>query len=64
MVFPSPRRFILLDAAKHERYPKGGHKSTIGIRNAILETKVKSLLVFNSSKEVVQQPNFAKNKES
>ena len=62
---------ILLDAAGvNERYPKGGHKSTIGaIRNAILETKVKSLRVFNTSKEEVKhwianQPNFAKNKEA
>ena len=45
-------------------------KSTIGaIRNAILETKVKSLRVFNTSKEEVKhwianQPNFAKNKAS
>lgn len=62
---------ILLDAAGiNERYPKGGHKSTIGaIRNAILETKVKSLRVFNTSKEEVKlwianQPNFAKNNEA
>jgi hypothetical protein len=60
---------ILLDAAGvNQRYPKGGHKSTIGgIRNAILETKVKSLRVFNTSDEEVKhwianQPNFAKNK--
>ena len=60
---------ILLDAAGvNQRYPKGGHKSTIGgIRNAILETKVKSLRVFNTSKEEVKewiagQTMFAKNK--
>ena len=47
---------ILLDAAGiNQRYPKGGHKSTIGgIRNAILESKVKSLRVFNTSKEEVK----------
>jgi len=62
---------ILLNAAGiNERYPKGGHKSTIGsIRNAILETKVKSLRVFNTSKEEVRewidsQTMFAKNKET
>ena len=60
---------ILLNAAGvNQRYPKGGHKSTIGaIRNAILETKVKSLRVFNTSEEeikqwIANQPNFAKNK--
>lgn len=62
---------ILLDAAGvHQRYPKGGHKSTIGgICNAILETKVKSLRVFNTSEEeiktwIANNPNFAKNKEA
>jgi len=62
---------ILLEAAGvNARYPKGGHKSTIGaIRNAILEAKEKSLRVFNTSKEEVKvwianQPNFAKNKEA
>ena len=62
---------ILLDAAGvNQRYPKDGHKSTIGsIRNAILESKVKSLRVFNTSKEEVKnwissQPNFEKNKEA
>ena len=62
---------ILLDAAGvNQRYPKGGHKSTIGaIRNAITDTKVKSLRVFNTSKEevkawIAKEPNFAKNKEA
>ena len=60
---------ILLNAAGvHQRFPKGGHKSTIGgIRNAITETKVKSLRVFNTSDEevkawILKEPNFAKNK--
>ena len=60
---------ILLDASGvHQRFPKGGHKSTIGgIRNAITETKVKSLRVFNTSKEEVREwitanVMFAKNK--
>jgi len=62
---------ILLDAAGvNERYPKGGHKSTIGaIRNAITDSRVKSLRVFNTSKEevkvwIAREPNFDKNKEA
>jgi len=62
---------ILLDASGvHERYPKQGHKGTIGtIRNAILETKVKSLRVFNTSKEEVKEwihahAMFEKNKKA
>ena len=54
----------------YERFPKGGHKSTIGgIRNSILETKVKSKRVFNTSKQEVKDwigANilFGKNKPS
>ena len=62
---------ILLDAAGvNLRFPKRGHKGTIGtIRNAITDAKKKSLRVFNTSKEEVKvwianQPNFAKNKEA
>lgn len=54
----------------YERFPKGGHKSTIGgIRNSILKTKVKSKRVFNTSKQEVKDwigANilFGKNKPS
>ena len=60
---------ILLDAAGvNHRFPKRGHKGTIGtIRNAITDAK-KISASLNTSKEEVKvwianQPNFAKNKE-
>ena len=54
----------------YQRYPKKGHKTTIGgIRNAIKETKKKSLRVFNTTDAEIKDwlstnKKFGKNKPS
>jgi len=54
----------------YERYPKKGHKTTIGgIRNAIKETKKRSLRVFNTTEAEIKDwlklnKKFGKNKPS